>query len=220
MSPAHAVLALGFGLMAAGPLHAGLHRPPQGWWRELPMLLSLTFVVSILTFFTQIAHPIANLWGSAVAPASQEGIELGIAGTLLTVVILTAPLLLLLRYGRLPTGGTSILVGLNAFAMGFLYDRGPYPRTVVVATVAAAVAADLLRAGLRADAARPRAFRTFAFALPLGLTLAYFTSLAVKSGITWSPHLWIGVVVFAGAVGWLLSYLVLAPIVTESRTDT
>jgi len=30
-------------------------------------------------------------------------------------------------------------------------------------------------------------------------------------GIGWSPHLWLGVVVFAGIIGWLLSYLLLPP---------
>jgi hypothetical protein len=29
--------------------------------------------------------------------------------------------------------------------------------------------------------------------------------------VTWSVHLWTGAIVIAGAVGWLLSFLVLAP---------
>jgi len=211
MSPAHALLALGFGLMASGPLRAALQRPPQGAWREMPMVLSLTFVVSILTFFTQIAHPIPNLWGARRGPASHALTELGIAGSLLSAAILTAPLLLLLRHGRLPVGSTAIVVGLNAFAMGFLYDQGRYPRLVVAATVVGALALDLLRAVMRPEVSRPRAFRTFACALPAGLTVAYFVALAASTGIAWSTHLWVGVSVFAGVVGWLLSYLILPP---------
>jgi hypothetical protein len=211
MSPAHAVLALGFGLMASGPLRAALHRPPQGGWRELPMILSLAFVVSILTFFTQIGHPIANLWAAGRGPVGHALTELGIIGILLTASILTAPVLLLLRHDRLPVGSTTILVGLNAFAMGFLYDRGPYPRLVVAATVTAAVGLDLLRVVLRPAVSRPHAFRTFACAVPVGVTVAYFAALAVTAGIAWSTHLWVGTVVFAGAVGWLLSYLILPP---------
>jgi hypothetical protein len=211
MSPAHALLALGFGLMASGPLRAALHRPPRAAWRELPMILSLAFVVSILTFFTQIAHPIANLWGAGRGPVGHALTELGITGILLTAAILTAPLLLLLRHGRLPIGSTTILVGLNAFAMGFLYDQGLYPRLVVAATVAAAVTLDLVRAVLRPAPSRPRAFRAFACAAPVGLAVAYFAALAVTTGIAWSTHLWVGTVVFAGVVGWLLSYLILPP---------
>ncbi len=167
------------------------------------MILSLTFVVSNLTFFTQIAHPIPNLWGARGGPSGHGMMELGITGILLSVVIVTAPLLLLLRYDRLPGGATVVLVGLNAFAMGFLFDQGPYPRAVVAATVASAVAADLLRRGL--------AYRTFACALSVSLTVAYFAALAATSGLAWSTHVWVGVVVFAGVAGWLLSYLILPP---------
>jgi hypothetical protein len=210
LSPAHAVLVLGFGLMASGPLRAGLRRAPPGWANELPMILSLTFVVSILTFFTQIAHPIANLWATPQA-MGEAMTELGIVGILLTAAILTAPLLLLLRYGRLPVGATTIVVGLNAFAMGFLYDRGAYPRAVVAATIASAVAVDVLRAALHPGPSRPRAFRTFACALAALPTVGYFAALAVTSGIAWSTHLWVGTIVFSGIAGWLLSYLVLPP---------
>src|SRR5437016_14036485 len=38
MSPAHAILAVGFGLMASGPLRAVLRRPPQGPASELAMI--------------------------------------------------------------------------------------------------------------------------------------------------------------------------------------
>ena len=80
MSPAHAILALGYGLMASGPLRAGLQRVPRRWRDKTAIVLSMTFVVSNLTFFTQIAHPVANLWGAGYAPISEEARELGITG--------------------------------------------------------------------------------------------------------------------------------------------
>ena len=214
MSPAHAILAMGFGLMASGPLRAGLRRARAGWWRELPMILSLTFVVANLTFFTQIGHPISNLWAARGGPRGHDAVEFGITGILLTMVILTAPLLWLLRYDRLPAGATAVLVGLNVVAMGFLFDGGPYPRVPVIGMAAAAVAVDLLRGVLALDARRPAAYRTFACALPVGLMLGYFAALAVTGGVMWSTHVWVGVVVFAGVAGWLLSYLMLPPRVT------
>ena len=209
MSPAHALLALGFGLMASGPLRAALRRPQGGRWRDATMILSLTFVVSILTFFTQIGHPVANLWA---APSGRPAmIALGIVGMLLTATILTAPLLFLLRHDRLRAGATTVVLGVNAFAMGFLFERGAYPVLVVAAIAAAALAVDMVRAVLRPDGSRPGAFRTFAVALSATPVLAYFVAVAAMGGISWSTHLWVGVVVFAGGVGWLLSYLVLPP---------
>jgi hypothetical protein len=211
MSPAHAILAMGFGLMASGPLRAGLHRRRQAWWRELPMILSLTFVVSNLTFFTQIAHPISNLWGARGGPAGHGMMELGITGMVLSSVIVTAPLLFLLRHDRLPAGATIVLVGLNALAMGVVFDQGPYPLAVVLATLAAAAVVDALRVALQPDARRPRAYRTFAGLMPVTLTALYFAALAATSGIAWSTHVWVGVVIFSGVAGWLLSYLILSP---------
>jgi hypothetical protein len=211
MSPAHLVLALGFGLMTSGPLRAGLRRPRAGWTRELPLVLSLTFVVSVLTFFTQTAHPLSNLWGSAVRRHSPDVTELGVLSFCLTSAILIGPVLLLLRHGRLPAGALGLLIGVNSVAMGFLYDHGSYPRALVAATVLAGVVADLLRVALRPSAERRVALRVWAFAVPLVLALVYFACLALTAGIAWSPHLWLGTVVFAGVVGWLLSYLVLPP---------
>jgi hypothetical protein len=209
LSPAHTLLALGLALMTSGPLRAALRRPAGRWRDEVPMMLSLACLVANLTFFTQIAHPIANLW--AAGRGTDDVTELGIVSMLLTTVILVAPLLLLLRHGRLPQGAVTIVVGLDCIATGFLFDHGPYPLVPVVFMVAAAVAGDLLRAALRPSPARPAALRWFAALLPALLQVGYFAALATTVGIGYTAHLWIGMVVFAGVVGWLLSYLVLAP---------
>src|SRR5947207_2490418 len=90
LSPAHAILALGYGLMASGPLRAGLQRPSDRWCDKLAIVLSMTFVVSNLTFFTQVAHPVANLWGAGYTAVSEAARELGITGRWLPAAILTA----------------------------------------------------------------------------------------------------------------------------------
>lgn len=211
LSPAHGVLALGFGFMASGPLRAALHRPAGRWRDELPLVLSLTFVIANLMFFTQIAHPLSNLWAAGTARPSSDVTELGLVSMMLTAAINTAPVLLLLRHGRLPAGAVSILVGLQCFAVGFVYDHGPYPAWPVVGMMAAAVVADLLRAVLRPSDLRPAAFRCFAMAFPALLCLGYFVALALTVGIGWSTHLWTGIVGFSGVLGWLMSYVALPP---------
>jgi hypothetical protein len=211
MSPAHAILAVGFALMATGPLRAGLGRPPGRWRDELPLVLSTAFVISILTFFTQIAHPAANLWAARGRGAPGSGEELGIVGMLLTTAIVVGPLVLLLRHGRLPVGGLAIVVGVNSVAMGVLYDGGAYPRAAVAALVVAGVAAEGVRLALRPDASRPAAFRAFAFVAAALPSCAYFAAIGMTAGLAWSPHLWLGTIVFVGVTGWLLSYLLLPP---------
>jgi hypothetical protein len=197
--------------MASGPLRGILRRPPGTWRRDLPLTLSLTFVVSALTFFTQIAHPLANLWASGPSRRSADVTELGLVSFFLTAAIVMGPVLLVLRHGRLPAGAMTILVGLNSVAMGFLFDHGDYPLVPVAASIAAGAVVDLVRLALRPAAKRAAAFHFYAFAAPVVLTGAYFGALAATDGISWSPHLWLGAVVFCGVVGWLLSYLVLPP---------
>jgi hypothetical protein len=176
LSPAHVVLAVGAGLMSAAPLRAALRRPPRRWSAEVPMALSLTCVVSNLTFFTQIAHPLSNLWAAGRRPVSGAVTELGIVSFLLTALILTAPVLFLLRHGRLPPGAVTIVITLNSVLMGVVFGHGPYPLAAVIALSLGAVAADVLRAALRPAASRPVAFRWFAAALPVLLYLAYFAA--------------------------------------------
>src|SRR5438552_1431122 len=155
MSPAHAILALGFGLMASGPLRAGLQRPSDRWRDKLAIAVSMTFVVVNLTFFTQIAHPVSNMWAAGHARMSHDTLELGITGLLLTTAILSAPVLMLLRWHRLPAGVVTILVGLDAIAMGFVFDRGPYPHAAVLAMILGAVLTDVLRAWISPSLLRP-----------------------------------------------------------------
>jgi hypothetical protein len=211
LSPAHAVLALGYGLMASGPLRAALRRPAGRWRDELPLVLSLSFVIADLTFFTQIAHPVSNLWAAGARRISSDATELGLVSMMLIAVLITAPVLVLLRHGRLPAGAVTILVGLHSIAMGFVYDHGPYPVWPVIGMIVAAVVADVLRAVWAPSVLQPGAFRCFAFTLPALLYVGYFAALALSVGIGWSTHLWTGIVGFAGIVGWLISYVVLPP---------
>ncbi len=211
MSPAHAVLAVGAALITSGPLRAILRRRPGTWHQDVPLVLSMTFVVATLTFFTQIAHPLANVWAAASRRSSLGVTELGLVSFLLTSAILMGPALLLLRHGRMPAGDVALLIGLDSVAMGFLFDHGDYPLALVVASIAAGVVADLVRLALRPRADRPFAFRLYAGGVPVLLAGAYFAGLAGTAGIGWSPHLWMGTVVFCGIVGWLLSYLALPP---------
>ncbi len=69
LSPTHLILALGGTLIVTGPLRAAWCRReegPQGLVSRLPMLLSLTLLLSVCTFFTQYVHP----FGATIAATS------------------------------------------------------------------------------------------------------------------------------------------------------
>src|SRR5262249_15435192 len=162
---------------------------------RLPMLLSVTFVFSQITFFIEPGHPIAKLWGRGAARPERFAYaleEAGITGILLTSIVLMGAVLLLLRRGGRPAGPLPVTVTINALAMGFIFGRGPYPLATVAAYALGGILGDLLRAVLRPGIERPAAWRWFAFAVPVVLNLLYFGSLALTTGLWWHVHLWLG----------------------------
>jgi hypothetical protein len=211
LSPTHLALALGLGLIASGPVRAAWLRPGPGagWTTQGPMLLALTSTLSVLTFFTEYAHPLVYVASGTSHPyGGAEG--LGVASILLQTGVLMATIQLAMRSGTLPKGAFTLIVTLNAAAMGFLNFSGGYPLALVMGAGVAGLLVDAVYARLRPPAT-PTAWRLFAFALPATFYLCYFLALMLTEGIAWSVHLWVGSIMLAGIAGWLLSYLLLPP---------
>ena len=218
ISPSHLVLALGGGLMVTGPLRAGLHgraldRP--SWISRMPMVASLTFFLSLITFFTEYASPYGTTW-VAVAPESSAHraaflyLSIGLAGFLVQSAALMALVLFVLRSRPLPPGSITVLLSVNVASMATIHDKylhtGPYP--LIAAAVVAGLIGDVLLWWLGPSPERIRAFRTAAFAIPALQYLLYFVAVMLTARLTWSVHLWMGTIVITGGVGWLVSYLV------------
>jgi hypothetical protein len=217
ISPSHLVLALGGGLMVTGPLRAGLARAAraeQRWLARMPMIVSLTIFLSLLTFFTEYASPYGTTWAGEVAKSGREVfLSAGLAGFLVQPAVLMGLLLYVLRSRPLPLGGLTFVLSVNVALMALIHDKyldtGPYP--LIGAAVLAGLIGDALLWWLRPSPDRPRAFRTVAFAVPAVQYLLYFVAIMLWARVIWSVHLWTGAIVIAGAVGWFLSYLVLPP---------
>jgi hypothetical protein len=217
ISPSHLALAFGGGLMVTGPLRAGLHGPPpesQRWIARMPMAVSLTLFVSLVTFFTEYVSPYGTTW-VAKTPGGMLFLHqsVGMAGFLVQPVVLMAPLLYVLRSRPLPFGGLTFLLSVNVALMAVIHDKyldtGPLP--LIGAAVLAGLAGDVLLRWLRPSPERILAFRAVAFAIPAIQYLLYFVAIMLWARVTWSVHLWTGAIVIAGVVGWFVSYLVAPP---------
>jgi hypothetical protein len=223
ISPSHLALAYGGGLMVSGPLRAGLHRSAETsmtWLGQMPMAVSLTVFVSLVTFFTEYASPYGATW-VAKTPGGMIFLyqSVGMAGFLVQPAVLMGPVLYVLRQRSLPVGSLTLLLSVNATAMAVIHDKfldtGPSP--LIGAAVLAGLIGDGLLVWLRPSSERPLAFRAVAFAVPAVQYLLYFVAVLVWARLAWSVHLWTGAVVIAGGVGWLLSYLVLPPRARPAR---
>ncbi len=210
-SPTHLLLALGITLAVSGPLRAAYYRSVDEARRlsdQLPMILSLTLTLSVLTFFIMIGHPISNLWGTTISHNTDEA--RGMLGIMLDTALFMGAILLLVRQWKLAPGALTLLFGLNAVAMGFLVAN-PYPLAFVLSRVLAGVVADGLLLALKPALTRPMALRAFATLVPMVVYGLYFLTAQFTVGISWIVHLWAGGIVIAGAIGFLLSLLIVPP---------
>ena len=131
--------------------------------------------------------------------------DLGAAGVLLQSAVLMGLLLAVVLRFSPPFGFFTIAFALNAALMSALGDNY---RFIAVAAIGG-LAADLLVRRLAPATSGPRALRLIAFAVPTVLYLAYFATFLARGEMGWAIHMWTGVSVAAGIVGWMLAELIL-----------
>lgn len=220
LSPAHLLLATGGILMITGPLRSAYYRLRAGeryGWRELgPAMVSLTAALSVLTFFTDFAHPITQFYTAYDSPqrAFDPRISLTIAGILLQSGLLMGVILFAIRRWTLPIGAFTVIMTMNGALMTVFTDN----REVIPAVLVAGLLADVLYARLKPSAARQGATYLLAFAVPVILYSLYFLTVQLTGGIGWTIHLWLGAIFMAGVVGLLLAFLVVPPFTTEEQS--
>jgi hypothetical protein len=217
ISPSHLALMLGGALIVTGPLRAGLRRASwteQSWIARMPLVVSLTWLVSLFTFFTEYVSPYGTTWVTHAAAAGTRGRaflhqSVGLAGFLVQPAVLMAPVLCVLRSRPLPLGSLTFLLSVNVALMAIMHGKyletGPGP--LIGAAVLAGIVADVLLWRLRPSPDCLLAFRTVGFAVPAVQYLLYFVAVMWWSQVTWSVHLWTGAIVIAGSVGWLISHV-------------
>ncbi|MBA3877980.1 MAG: hypothetical protein C0498_13865 [Anaerolinea sp.] len=217
VSPPHLLLALGLGLIVSGPLRAAWRgtEAPEGIGL-VAATLSLALLLSLLTFFTQFAHPFVEAWSAesnlrdhapflVALPETLTGEItplIGVTAILLQAGVLMGALLAVMRRWALPFGSVTAVVGLNVVLLSFLNDQ----QRLIPAALVAGVAADLLAQRLRVSSDR-RGFMLFAFALPATLYLLYFATLFATDRIVWPAALAAGSIVLAGIVGSLVALI-------------
>jgi hypothetical protein len=229
LSPSHLVLGLGSTLILTGPLRAAWRRAGEtraSW----PAVASLAYLLSAFSFWTQFAHHLSRPWAASgnrptsptfpvvtpdplfrAAEIQSAGVAhaLGVAAILLQAALLSAVVLIALRRwgGAFPAGAFTVILGLNAAMVGAARDG----LTLVPAAVLAGVVADILVRRLRPSVRQPVALRTVAFAVPAVYFGLFFVAVAVTRGVWWTVPLWSGTIVLTGAVGWLLSWVLIPP---------
>lgn len=217
LSPTHLMLATGIFLIVGGPFRAAWHRTTKKitLLSFLPALLSLTFILSLLNFFTEFSHPFVLFWA---APSPQRvqtygflamstlGPAIGITGIELQSGIFMAIVLLMVRRWQLPFGGLTIIFTFNTALLAILNDH----YKLIPSGILTGFLADFLYKRLKPSPQHQEELRIFAFSVPfLWMALYFLNLLLTGEKIQWSIHLWMGSIIIAGIVGLLLSYVVM-----------
>jgi len=216
LSPTHLGLATGMALVFAGPVRAAIARGVPDRASSLwPAVLSLTIMLTGLTFMTQFAPALVG-WGVGTRPTSEDLMELRLDRAIvsqlwITAVMISVVLFAVRQWGsRLPVGSMTVIIGLNAAFMS-TQSGHDYYFAMLPAAIVTGVVADGLLLWLRPSAQRIAQFRWFAFLVPFCYWSAhYLDDLMRGQHIWWKVHVWAGLPVITGLVGLLLSFLAVA----------
>lgn len=204
LSPTHLLLAVSMGLLVSGPFRSALrHREPN----QLPALISLALTLSVVTFFIQAAHPVAQLWGLGSLHNYRDD-EFAATALVLGGATFAATTLFVLKLGQPKPGAFALIFGVNALLMGAL-NSYVYPLKWAVAFALGGLALDLLCAAL-AKAGPSMRRQVMAACSPVFLIGAHFyaSQIATTSGgMTWRIHFWMGILVLTAVSGLILSVL-------------
>ncbi len=216
LSPTHVLLFVGGLLIGTSPLRSAWHRrdpDPMTLTVMATPVVSMALAAASVGFFFQYASGF-NTTAPAVEYLPVKNIvdpqaALGIAGIMITNLILMGALLLLIRRWKLPFGAATVVIGLHAATLQVLKE---FPvAEIIVGALVAGLAADALIARARPSLARIPALRVTAAVIPIFIWGSFFVFFELGNRVLWPPELWAGAIVFASAGGLGLSLLLVWP---------
>jgi hypothetical protein len=226
LSPPHLFLLTGLFFLITGPVRSALRRPnASNLIGQLPMLISLGLAFQIIQFVTQYGfypealmrdHPLSQQafpheqFVLSVFLFYRQALELSIV--IWQSLLLAAAALYLCVYKQLHFGALIVVcVAVKVWIGAELSRDLPELLLVVLASVAAGVAGDLIVAKLRASPRNPNAFRLLGFVVPSAYFAAYFVfAVPMFGGTWWDASFVFGSIAAAGLVGLCISQLFLA----------
>ncbi|GAC1678717.1 MAG: hypothetical protein PVS3B2_21000 [Candidatus Dormibacteraceae bacterium] len=192
--------------MVSGPLRAAARRGDST--AGIVTLLSAALLLSVFTFATQFIHPLIDLWSADPTrlPANVDrwvAQNLGVSALLVQSTILAVTGLLLNSSFRLRPGSLTLVFIVNG--MFVLLTKSHYELLPAAAVAGIAGDAWLLWSSRRTG--RPSA--SLCAVIAGAYTIAYMIDMEIL-GTAWSPSLWVGVVLAAVAISWMIGRLLRA----------
>ncbi len=219
LSPTHLLMLAGGTMAASAPVRAAWRDPSEPtsptFGRFVAPMVSTAVVASAFAFFFLYGNGFNNwpMQYEYIPFESEVLAAYGVLATQVSTVIMIGSVLLLLRRWNPPFGTFSVVFGVIGPFMAGLDGFTFWWQ--IIAPFVGGVTADVV---LRVTAGRSRRTRAAAVGLVTPLLMWAVASLALHTawGILWPPELWVGQIVMAMLVGFVLSLLVFPPPVPAS----
>jgi hypothetical protein len=220
VSPTHLLLAVGAGMIAAGPVWASwLARARPRWPEFLPVAIGMGTLVGLCAFALHLAHPLVDPWPSyPFAPGSPTYwaiAPLGVASAALQASIIAGGLAFILRaWPNPPRGASAIVVVMATAPLVVLHDQQP----LLSVAALGGLAAELVNALSGRWATRTRILAATT-TVPSMLWVAEIAVLASRGAVEWSAHLVAGTLLIVAVIGFLVGLLATLPAAIEPSGD-
>ena len=210
-SPTHIGLFAGIALFASGPIRAEVARQRRGeapmtFARLVPLALATVATLSAISFSTFLSLPlVAKPWALQIARADQ-GATFGVLTMFIETALTMGLLLWLIQRLTLPRGSITLIFGLYCLST-MLVTKVPLFLPI---WLVAGLLGDVALAVLRPSSGDTWRFRAFGAVVPLllwGVYYAFFGLTGLGGGVWLTGYIWVGSIVQAGIVGYLLAFL-------------
>jgi hypothetical protein len=223
LSPSHQALGLGLFLLAAGPIRSVLADRVNSTTisRQLPLVLGLASWLILVHFGTAYAFDPGA--GSTNAPPSiahfssdymtsiaigYYKISTGLLTTILQALIVSAFALWAASRIALRPGSYTLLFLIGNIPVAAAFTNAtPLLVVTILASLAAGIVADGLAARLDPQPERARAYRIFAFAVPMAYSGTYLLATLVADHLWWDWNIALGAWLWTGIIGFALSLI-------------
>lgn len=234
LSPTHLGLFAGMLLIATAPLRSLWSDQALGraasLGRLLPAVLSIALAGAVCAFFLMELNVFHGRFYSVDLQQliAQEymgdgfvfdrNVQTGIAGFIVTTVLLLGPLLLLLRRWELPRGAIFVVIGTQAVAIAGLSGFED-PTTVALGLIGAAFV-ECCALLLRSSPQRLVSVRAFCVIAPAGFWALYLGGAAIADGgLGWKPEIWGGAIAWSALTLLGLSLVMYPPALPAAGAD-
>lgn len=224
-SPSHLLLLAGGAAILTTPFRSAWGRSREeaaasNLANVVPALLSITLATAFVLFFlyylwvfeyTFAFRPWEIYANARPSVVRDLGLGAGIASILLSNVLMTAPVLLLLRRFVPPFGAVTLFLGAIQSLMAAMLGPGDSEAfgagRALIVLLTAGILSDALIAALRPYRDRLIPYRAFGALFPAVLWTTYFLLGNAWHGIAWSREMWTGMIVWNVWAGYMLAVI-------------